>query len=147
MNSTPLVRLQALQITSEAENKLMKVMLNHYEDVIPKLEADFIEIYTNMSKINEEKIILINLKLTRYKNEVLRQQKERREKKSNSRNQGTAKKRGAAIFLHSNADLPMGATATEDRPQRKRKRSREKQREPVSVSNISQNKTEQKSLS
>ncbi len=69
----------------------MRVMLKHYSDIIPQLEADFKEIYNNMRKITNDEKALINMKIIRFKNETLRQHKEKREKKGFNRNQQTTK--------------------------------------------------------
>ncbi len=83
IGSTPKLRLQALQIFSDAENKLSKVILDHYKMAIPKLEAEFREIYENMEKLNKEELNLMAMKMIRHKNEWINQQKDKREKKIN----------------------------------------------------------------
>ncbi len=54
IGSTPRLRLQALQIFSDAESKLSKVILSHYKTEIPKIESEFKDIYNNMEKINKD---------------------------------------------------------------------------------------------
>ncbi len=77
------LRLQALQIFSDAENKLSKAIAKHYKQQIPKLETEFTDIYSSMSKINKDEKDLIRMKLLALKNEWIKQQKDRRETKQN----------------------------------------------------------------
>ncbi len=79
VGSTPIFRLNALQIISEAEGKLRKELLQHYEEQIPKIEGDFQKIIDSMKNITEDELQLIILKLVRYQNEQIRNQKGRRE--------------------------------------------------------------------
>ncbi len=81
VGSTPLLRLQALQIYSEAETKMTKVIQEHYKVNIPKMEKEFMEIFKSMKRITVEEKVLINMKLLHYKNELMRAHKERGNKK------------------------------------------------------------------
>ncbi len=83
INSSPLLKLKALQIFSEAEGKLITAILEHYDTVIPKLEKEIKGIYDKMAGITKDEKKLITLKLIAYKNELIREYRERSEKKGN----------------------------------------------------------------
>ncbi len=81
INSSPLLKLKALQIFSEAEGKLINAILEHYDMTIPKLEKDIKSIYDKMTGITRDEKTLIYLKLIAYKNELIRQYRDRSDKK------------------------------------------------------------------
>ena len=89
IDCTPHLKLQAMEILGEAENKHCQVeaILNHYLQLIPKTERDFHDIYNKMRGVNQEERQLISLKLIHYKNGLLRQQRERDEKRTQWKNE------------------------------------------------------------
>ena len=80
IDCTPHLKLQDMQILREAENRLVEAILNHYLQLIPKIERDFHDIYNQMRGVNQEERQLISLKLIHYKNGLMRKQRERDEK-------------------------------------------------------------------
>ncbi len=88
---TPHLRLQALQIFSDAETKLMQAMTTHYKEIIPKIEKDFKQIQKGMTRINDDERQLILMKLLHYKNDLIRQHRDRREGKKPKNTQTASK--------------------------------------------------------
>ncbi|MCP3895011.1 MAG: hypothetical protein GY706_10335, partial [Bacteroides sp.] len=75
IDSSPLLKLKALQIFSEAEGKLIGAILEHYDLMLPKLEKDIKNIYDSMCGITKDEKKLIVYKLIAYKNDMIRQQR------------------------------------------------------------------------
>ena len=86
IDCSPQLRLKALQILGNAETQLVKAILTHYEQLIPKSEDNFCEIYEGMTGVTEDEVRLINLKLLAYKNTLMRQQRTRDERRFNRQN-------------------------------------------------------------
>ncbi len=55
--------------------------MDHYIKTVPRLENEFKEIFTNMEKITKEERSLLLMKLLHHKNEWIKAQKDKREKK------------------------------------------------------------------
>ena len=77
--SSPQIKLHALQIIGEEENKLVLAILDHYEILIPKIKGNFHAIYNNMTGVNDDEKRLISFKLSHYKNSLVCQQKDKEE--------------------------------------------------------------------
>ena len=80
---SPQLKLKALQILGSAENRLVRAILVHYEQIIPDIEASIQEIYDGMMGVNPDEKRLIHLKLVAYKNSIMRQQRERDNNRNN----------------------------------------------------------------
>ena len=89
INCTPLLKLKTMQILGNAENQLIKAILNHYEQCVPKLEVNIREIYENMTGVNVDEKRLIFLKLQAYKNGLMRQQKNKEDRWQNRNTRNT----------------------------------------------------------
>ncbi len=125
IEGTPFLKLQALQIMSEAETKLAKVITEHYKQSIPKIEKEFIDIFESMKRITMDEKSLINMKLLHYNNELIRQQKDKRDKKT--------KKPTGEASKNDGETPPQNQEATnqfpwEQKPQRQRPKGRGKPR-------------------
>ncbi len=106
IGTSPALRLQALQIFSDAENKLSKAIAKHYKQQIPKLEADFTDIFGSISKINKDEKNLIKMKLLAMKNEWIKQQRDRRENKQTKATTEAAKNDQPSTSLQTPPDNP-----------------------------------------
>ena len=78
---TNTLKLNTMKILGKAEGKLCNAIIAHYSDLIPKLEAEFNDIYTNMDGVTVDEQRLIALKLIHYKNTLMRAQREKIEAK------------------------------------------------------------------
>lgn len=114
---TPHLKLQALQILGDAEIQLTRAILQHYDQLIPKIENDFHQIYNNMKGVNKEEKRLLSLKLVHYKNVLVKQQLARDEKKTQNVNaeddQKNNPKEGTSTEKEQDQQFPW-----EQRPQR-----------------------------
>jgi hypothetical protein len=78
---TPKLELQHLQILARAEKEMTEITLTHYEQVIPKLQKEFDQYFTETQDLPPVDRRLIVLKLLHYKNEVIEKKEEKQEQK------------------------------------------------------------------
>ncbi len=121
ISSSPQLKLKALQIFSVAEGKLIEAILEHYDIIIPKLEADINNIYTSMVGITEDEKTLIVLKLVAYKNELIRNHRTTYDKKTNKNNERRTQESNPST---STDDAPKNQFPWDQKPPRPQKRGR-----------------------
>jgi hypothetical protein len=72
-----LLKIETMQIMGEAENKILDSLIQHYQNVIPKLAKEFTDLYhtaTEMLSPLDKRLVVIQL--SHFKNELIKEKKQ-----------------------------------------------------------------------
>lgn len=88
IETTTTLKLTLYNIFGECENAILKALIRHYKDILPKLEKDYIDLWNTIGAetVSKDERRLLILKLTNYKNNLMRKEKERAEKQEEFNN-------------------------------------------------------------